>query len=245
MALALCACGGTAAPAQETNAEAASAAAEDAAAEAAEESAAETADWQSVYNEAAELYYVDYDYPAAFEKLQAAEESENASALYLLGLCFYDGNGTEKDAAKGAALLTKAAELGSINAKYSLAGAYRTGAGVEADSEKADELYKAFLTEAESAEPADTPEYGRMLYNITRCYISGHGTKADTANAAKYAKMALDSGNVGVLDTYISRTAASSPDATDAMTICARHATTERASSDTNGRHIIIVSRAA
>ena len=93
-------------------------------------------------------------------------------------------------------------ELGSISAKYYLADAYKTGRGVEADSEKADELYKSFLTEAESAEPADTPEYGRMLYSITMCYIFGYGTKVDKENAAKYAKMALESGNVGVISTY-------------------------------------------
>lgn len=203
MTLALCACGGTAVPAQDVNAEASSDAAEaEPAKEAAEENIAEASDWQSIYDEAAELYYVDYDYPAAFEKLQGAEKSENASALYLLGLCCYNGNGTEKDAAKGAELFTKAAELGSIDAKYYLANAYKTGSGVEVDSEKADELYRTFLTEAESAEPADTPEYGRMLYEITCCYIFGLGTKADAENAAKYAKMLLDSGNAGVLDTY-------------------------------------------
>lgn len=203
MTLALCACGGTDAPVQETNTEAASTAAEaESVAEAAEENTAEAADWQSIFDEAAELYYVDYDYPAAFEKLQGAEESENADALYLLGCCYYDGHGAGKDATKGIELLTKAAELGSINAEYVLAEAYRTGTGVEADKEKADELYKAFLTEAESAEPADTPVYGRMLFNITYCYIYGRGTKANPENAAKYAKKSLDSGNVGVLNTY-------------------------------------------
>ena len=75
MSLALCACGGTAAPAQESNAEAASVAAEaEPAVEAAEENTAEAANWQSIYDEASALYYVDYDYPAAFEKLQGAEE---------------------------------------------------------------------------------------------------------------------------------------------------------------------------
>lgn len=201
MLMSLCACGGGAAsstPVAGTEAEDS----EEPAAEVTEDPSAEAVDWQSVYDEAASLYYTDYDYPAAFEKLQGAEESDNASVLYLLGLCCYNGNGTERDAAKGAELLTKAAELGSISAKFTLAGAYATGNGVEADSEKADELYKSFLTEAESAESADTPEYGRMLYNITRCYIYGYGTKVDKENAAKYAKMALESGNAGVISTY-------------------------------------------
>lgn len=201
MLMSLCACGGGAAsstPVAGTEA----ADSEEPAAEVTEDPSAEAVDWQSVYDEAASLYYTDYDYPAAFEKLQGAEESDNASVLYLLGLCCYNGNGTERDEAKGAELLAKAVELGSISAKYYLADAYKTGRGVEADSEKADELYKSFLTEAESAEPADTPEYGRMLYSITMCYIYGYGTKVDKENAAKYAKMALESGNVGVISTY-------------------------------------------
>lgn len=201
MLMSLCACGGGAAsstPVAGTEV----ADSEEPAAEVTEDPSAEAVDWQSVYDEAASLYYTDYDYPAAFEKLQGAEESDNASVLYLLGLCCYNGNGTERDEAKGAELLAKAVELGSISAKYYLADAYKTGRGVEADSEKADELYKSFLTEAESAEPADTPEYGRMLYSITMCYIYGYGTKVDKENAAKYAKMALESGNVGVISTY-------------------------------------------
>ena len=201
MLMSLCACGGGAAsstPVAGTEA----ADSEEPAAEVTEDPSAEAVDWQSVYDEAASLYYTDYDYPAAFEKLQGAEESDNASVLYLLGLCCYNGNGTERDEAKGAELLAKAVELGSISAKYYLADAYKTGRGVEADSEMAYELYKSFLTEAESAEPADTPEYGRMLYSITMCYIYGYGTKVDKANAAKYAKMALESGNVGVISTY-------------------------------------------
>lgn len=201
MLMSLCACGGGAAsstPVAGTEA----ADSEEPAAEVTEDPSAEAVDWQSVYDEAASLYYTDYDYPAAFEKLQGAEESDNASVLYLLGLCCYNGNGTERDEAKGAELLAKAVELGSISAKYYLADAYKTGRGVEADSEKADELYKSFLTEAESAEPADTPEYAQLLYYITNCYAHGYGTKFDSECAAKYAKMTLESGNAGVLYTY-------------------------------------------
>lgn len=201
MVLSLCACGSPApTTVQEADTEPAGAEANISEEPAAEEPVA--TDWQSVYYEAAALYYVDYDYPAALEKLQGAEDSGNASALYLLGLILYNGNGTEPDTSKGAELLTKAADLGSADAKYALAEAYRTGNGVEHDSEKADELYKAFLTAAENVEPSAAPEYIASLYNISMCYYYGRGTEADMESAAKYAEMVLDDSDKATLETY-------------------------------------------
>lgn len=197
MVLSLCACGSAAPAAQEADIEPAGAEAD-----VSKEPAAEAVDWKSVYDEASALYYVDYDYPAALEKLRGAEDSDNASALYLLGLIYYNGDSTEADTSKGAELLAKAADLGSTDAEYVLAEAYRTGNGVEHDSEKADELYKAFLTAAENVEPSAAPEYIASLYNISMCYYNGRGTEADMENAAKYAEMVLSDSDKAALETY-------------------------------------------
>ena len=44
--------------------------------------------------------------------LKSAADAENKGALYMLGLCYRNGYGTEQDEEKGLEILKKAADLG-------------------------------------------------------------------------------------------------------------------------------------
>jgi len=77
--------------------------------------------------------------------IQARVAKKDADAIYFLGGQYWAGRlGLQKDMGKAVELYTKAAELGSIEALFSLGGAYERGVGVEQDKIKAVE----FLTKS-------------------------------------------------------------------------------------------------
>ena len=83
----------------------------------------------------ADLYYhgegVMRNYREAFRWYeQAAEQHEDAFALYSLGFCLLHGQGVRRDAKAGLKHLRRAALLGEVNAQYELGAAYYRGAGV-------------------------------------------------------------------------------------------------------------------
>jgi TPR repeat protein len=64
-----------------------------------------------------------------------------AGALYLLGACYYHGEGVPQSYERAAVLYTQAAAKGNTNAQGSLGALYCNGQGVSQSCERAAELY--------------------------------------------------------------------------------------------------------
>ncbi|EJK64030.1 hypothetical protein THAOC_15280 [Thalassiosira oceanica] len=74
--------------------------------------------------------------------VQARVAKKDPEAIYFLGMKYYQGDlGLQKDMQKAVELCTEAAELGSIEALFSLANAYNEGDDVQQDTAKAIKLY--------------------------------------------------------------------------------------------------------
>ena len=79
----------------------------------------------------------------ALAMVQSRVAKKDPAATLHLGQTYYHGGlGLQKDMRKAIKLKEEAAELGSVDALFSLAIAYRLGNGVEADRAKADQFYK-------------------------------------------------------------------------------------------------------
>ena len=72
----------------------------------------------------------------------AAEEDEDSSAMYGLGLMLINGKGVDRDVAGAVKWFQKAAELDNDEAQFILAELYADGRGVPRDPGKAMELYR-------------------------------------------------------------------------------------------------------
>jgi len=75
--------------------------------------------------------------------VQARVEKKDPEAIYFLGDKYFFGRlGLQKDMRRAIELYIEAAELGSIDARYSLGAVYYHGEGVQQDKAKAVEYYK-------------------------------------------------------------------------------------------------------
>jgi TPR repeat protein len=93
------------------------------------------------FEEAEDLFYDD-EYEKAFPLLQALSNVGHAQAQYLLGECYYSGDGIDQDYNKAAEWFRKSADQGDADGQFSLALCYESGNGVEEDIHKAIELYE-------------------------------------------------------------------------------------------------------
>lgn len=189
MTMSLCACGGTTEPKGALQAEPTA-------------TLEPEENWEEAYNEAATLYYTQENSSAAFEAIKDAEEADYAPALRLLGTCYLNGAGTEKNEEKGIALLEKAAELGDVLALYLLGNAHYNGLGTERDLEKGREFYTQFMQNAENAAENDTPEQGEVLLGMGICYVKGLGVAFDMDKAQKVYQKAVETEKLSSIDLY-------------------------------------------
>ena len=75
--------------------------------------------------------------------IRARVEKKDPEAIHFLATKYNHGHlGLRKNLRKAVKLFTEAAELGSVDALFSLGYAYKHGQGVEADEEKSAEFYK-------------------------------------------------------------------------------------------------------
>lgn len=72
--------------------------------------------------------------------LEEEEKSHDATVQFLIGKCFYYGNGVEKDIIQAAKWFTLSAKQKNIEASYYLGKMYSSGLGVPEDKKKAIEL---------------------------------------------------------------------------------------------------------
>lgn len=157
-----------------------------------------------LYDEAAELYYVQENYAAAYEMLSAEELADYGPAMLLLGDLYDDGDVVERDYNKAAELYAASAEKGVPLAKEALAGMYLVGNGVERNKDKAMELYAQFVTEAEAQLAKDEASYdkARIYSNLAYCYADGRGTEIDFDKANEYLEAMLQCEPVGASRLY-------------------------------------------
>ena len=116
---------------------------------------------------------------------QKAAEQGNADAQRLLGLCYYTGDGVEKDLSEAVKWTRKAAEQGNAKAQGDLGFCYYTGNGVEKDLSEA---VKWFQKAAEQGN-ADA----QRLLGL--CYYTGDGVEKDLSEAVKWTRKAAEQGN--------------------------------------------------
>lgn len=116
--------------------------------------------------------------------LQKAQEG-NAEAQNLLGICYYEGYGTEKDLKKAVEWYRKAAEQGNAESQYHLGYCYANGEGVEENQAKAAEWYK------KAAEKGIANAQCNLAYR----YIEGNGVPKDLNQAQSWYRKAAEQGD--------------------------------------------------
>ena len=108
---------------------------------------------------------------------------------YILGRCYYYGEGVEQDFNQAVLWWTKAANQGNADAMNLLGLAYRFGLGVEVDYAKSLSL----LQEAADKDCASA------LMNLGVCYQEGWGVEVDIEEALRLYMMAAERGDVMAL----------------------------------------------
>ena len=132
------------------------------------------------------------DTPKGFEYLQKcftylckSAESGEGRIMALLGLCYSDGAGVEKDDAQAYEWYRKSAEAGDAYGMECLGWCYKEGTGVEKDDAQAYEWSR------KSAEAGDAD--GMALLGL--CYQEGIGVEKDDAQAHEWYRKSGEAGN--------------------------------------------------
>jgi len=115
--------------------------------------------------------HVDKDEKKAIEILEANQDCSHC--VNLLGHCYRNGLGLEKDLSKAVGLYQRAADMGNSNAMNTLGYCYSHGQGVEKDISKAVGLYQRA---ADMGNPL-------AMFNLGYCYRNGQGVEKDISKA--------------------------------------------------------------
>ena len=97
--------------------------------------------------------------------LKKSAEQGDAKAQYNLGVCYYNGNGVEKDYQEAVKWWRKAAEQGDAKAQYNLGVCYSNGDGVEKDYQEAVKWYRKAAEQGIAV----------AQFNLGLCYDYGNG----------------------------------------------------------------------
>lgn len=143
------------------------------------------------------------DKVSAFEALSFAADKGHPIAQWKLGRMYAEGDGVQRDDYKAFELFSEVADAHAddgpnepnarivANAFVALGGYYREGipnTEVKADAARARQIYQY------AASYFGDPE---AQVNLARMYYSGEGGDQDVLQAARWAKLAADKGNVG------------------------------------------------
>ena len=129
------------------------------------------------------------------QKLVELAESGNAAAQNLLGYCYLEGDGVNKDPDKAFYWLSKAAEQNNLKALNTIGMCYENGIGVDPDPFQAFSFYK-------KAALGGMPN---AFVNVAQCYFNGVGTAEDPLKARAWFEKGAEFGyrvaqtNVGLL----------------------------------------------
>jgi TPR repeat protein len=154
----------------------------------------------------------------AFECFNKSAALGNVEAENMLGVCYLNGEGTEPDEEQALYWFQEAAKHNDPNAQNNLAYAYKNGKlGLEADPEKAFELYKkaaeqdnvdamfevaeyydaSYLTAQKSVEwyqKAADAGHGDAMYALAQKYENGWHVEQNLAKAKEYYEKAAEAG---------------------------------------------------
>ena len=124
------------------------------------------------------------EFADAVRAFRIAAERGMPEAQLLLGACYYNGKGVERDVDEAVRWTRKAAEQGYAEAQCSLGCAYADGNGVDKDMAEAVRWFRKAAKEGCA---------GAQL-NLGRCYATGKGVKKDKEKAAKWIRKAAEQG---------------------------------------------------
>lgn len=132
-----------------------------------------------------ERLYSSKEYKQAFSRFKTAADMGTVPAERVLGLCYENGWGVEKDIDKAILWFQKAADDGNFNAQRSIGLLYKNGIGFQKDFRKAVDFFK------KAAEAGVTD----AQCNIAFCYINGEGIAKDASKAVYWWQKAAESGS--------------------------------------------------
>ena len=124
------------------------------------------------------------EFADAVRAFRIAAEKGNAKAQFLLGACYYNGKGVERDVDEAVRWTRKAAEQGHVEAQCSLGCAYVDGNGANKDMAEAARWFRKAAKEG----------YAGAQLNLGRCYATGEGVEKDKEEAAKWTRKAAEQG---------------------------------------------------
>lgn len=125
------------------------------------------------YRNAGSYYLENKEYEKGIEDIKIAASLDDIKSLSLLGKCYYEGLGVEKDKNRAIQILQNAVSEGEVNALYYLGCIFFSGKGVKKNYEKS-------LSYFEQA--AMYGEIDSLLY-IGNCYLKGWGVEKDPYRA--------------------------------------------------------------
>ena len=141
--------------------------------------ACQRAHWQAAHRRECKALAVE-----VVRRLEAEAARGSADALHDLGLQYVRGRGVERDAAKGAALVERAAAMmGGDNAGTALFNAASL-------AEKAGRMADALRLLHEAAEAGSA----NAMHNLGVKYATGAGVAADNATAVRWVRAAAEGG---------------------------------------------------
>ena len=117
--------------------------------------------------------------------LKKSAEQGEAKAQYNLGVCYYNGNGVEKDYQEAVKWYRKAAEQGIAEAQCDLGGCYYNGDGVAKYHQEAVKWWR------KAAEQGDAT----AQFNLGLCYDYGNGIPRNKIEAYVWYVLSSKNGN--------------------------------------------------
>ncbi len=137
-------------------------------------------------------YYPKQDYKTAFKYFKVAWEGLYPDAIYMLGRCYEEGKGIDKNPLHAFKLYEAAAKSESIEAALKVAKFYEQGTVIEKSLPKAIEIYVG-LTKKNIA---------YAMYKIGVFYLTGEGLKKSMTNAYSWLNKALASGSIEAMNYF-------------------------------------------
>ena len=138
------------------------------------------------------IAYEKGDFKTAFPIFEDLASKGNATAQYVLGIMYENGEGVKQDYIKAKEWYTKSANKGLAEAQYNLGGIYFNGKGVKQDYRQAIYWYKK----------AANQKHAQAQHNVGVMYANGYGAKQDYKIAKIYFGQACDGGHQLGCDAY-------------------------------------------
>lgn len=125
------------------------------------------------------------DYTTAFNSFFQAAELGDDTAQCNLAVCYFNGNGVQRNYTEAFKWYSKAAEQGNYQAKFSLGNCFYYGLGCQKNYQRAFEIFKEYAEDGQDS----------AKFNLAICYQYGHGTTKDISKAKALLQELADKGD--------------------------------------------------